>query len=204
MSPSRSCRTSSGRSRYDGRRGQLHPPFTSLRSLQTALETDQIPDRPRRPELHFEDRGGLHRRGQCRHARQDGRLLRDRRPLRTAPALRRDRRDRAQEGRRLLASNMTPIICVGETPRSTRPARPSKVAGQISAALSGRTAERSPASSSPTSPSGRSARGVATPTTPKRCAPLSGTSCTRPRRERGRGGADPVRRFGQRRTTPPS
>jgi triosephosphate isomerase (TIM) len=40
-----------------GREASIHPPFTSLRTVQTALETDRVPLALGAQNCHFEDRG---------------------------------------------------------------------------------------------------------------------------------------------------
>ena len=69
----------------EGREVSVHPPFTSLRTVQTAVETDHVPVALGAQNCHYEDRGRLHRRGERRDARQAQRRLRHRRPLRAAP-----------------------------------------------------------------------------------------------------------------------
>ena len=46
---------------YDAVDVSLHPPFTDLRSVQTVLESDEIPDRPRSPALPLGGEGSVHR-----------------------------------------------------------------------------------------------------------------------------------------------
>ena len=51
---------------YDAVDVSVHPPFTDLRSVQTVLEADKHPDRPRRPALPLGGEGRVHRRGVAR------------------------------------------------------------------------------------------------------------------------------------------
>ena len=96
--------------------------------------------------------------------------LRDRRPLRAPPALRRDRRDGEQEGPgRLRARDDARSCAWARRSRSATPgATDEKVAGQVRARVPGRHGRgRGDAASSRTSRSGRSAPGA----TPRRTTP---------------------------------
>ena len=79
---------------YDAVDVSVHPPFTDLRTVQTYFisEKEPIPIALGAQNCHCGGEGRLHRRGVGGDARQAQRALRDRRPLRAARALRRDRR----------------------------------------------------------------------------------------------------------------
>ena len=75
------------------------PPFTALRSVQTLIESDKLPYGLGAQNVHAEEKGAFT--GEISPpmlAGPEGRV-RDRRPLRAAPALRRGRPRREQEGR---------------------------------------------------------------------------------------------------------
>ena len=74
----------------------------------------------RRAERLLGGEGRVHRRGQ-RHAGRRGRRVRDHRPQRAPPVLRRDRRDREpRASKAALAHGLKPIMCVGETLAAAR------------------------------------------------------------------------------------
>ena len=71
------------------------PPFTDAAHPPDPDRGRPAPDPSRRAELPLGGPGRVHRRGEPADARQAQRPVRDRRPLGTPPALRRDRRDGA-------------------------------------------------------------------------------------------------------------
>ena len=93
------------------------PPFTALRSVQTLLEGDRLPTTgSARRTCHCEAQGAFT--GEVSPAMLAALKvrLRDRRSLRAAAAVRRDRRDRSpRRCGRSSRDGMTPILCVGET-----------------------------------------------------------------------------------------
>ena len=92
------------------------PPFTALRSVQTTLDSDRIPIALGAQNCHWETQGAFTGEVSPPMLAKLQRAVRDRRALRAAPALRRDRRDgREPKVRAVLAHGMTPIVCVGET-----------------------------------------------------------------------------------------
>ena len=109
----------------EGTEVSLHPSFTSLRSVQTALESDAVPVALGAQNCHFEDERRLHRRGERRDAGQAQRPLCDRRALRAPRDVRGHRRDREAEARRGLAPRDDPDPVRRRDPRRTAsPARP--------------------------------------------------------------------------------
>ena len=103
--------------------------------------------------VHWEVEGAVHRRGLRADAVRARRLRRDRRPLRAAAALRRDRRGRtAARGRRARGGALDHRLRRRDRGRARGGARP-----RTCSAGSSRCSRRTSTSSSPTSRSGRSA-----------------------------------------------
>ena len=175
------------------------PLFTALRRRRHPDRRRQAADLPRRPGLTPSPRG-LHRRGLGADAGQAGRPVRDRRPLRTPPVLRRGRRAGQPQGQAVLEAGMRPIVCVGEVPRSASRAAPPRSSRARSAAPWPASAATWPAWWSPTSRSGPSAPAAPPPpTTPRRRSPSSSPPSPTWSASRRRGAPHPVRR---RRATP--
>ena len=125
-----------------GREVSLHPPFTSLRTVQTAVESDHIPVALGAQNCHFEDRGAYT--GEV-SAEMLAKL--NVRYVITGHSERRQYFDESDEvvARKIdaiLRHGMVPIVCVGETlaEREAGDAE-TKVRGQVRAALGGRPAE---------------------------------------------------------------
>ena len=125
-----------------GREASVHPPFTSLRSVQTAVESDQVPLSLGAQTCHDEDRGAFTGEVSAEFLAKLG--------VRYVITGHSERRAMCGETDEIVRSKldavlrhkMTPILCVGETlvEREAGEAE-SKVRGQLSVALSGRKAE---------------------------------------------------------------
>ncbi len=122
-----------------GREVSVHPPFTSLRTVQTAVESDHVPVVLGAQNCHFEDRGAYT--GEV-SAEMLAKL--DVRYVITGHSERRQHFDEtdaivAKKIDAILRWGMCPIICVGETleERDAGEAE-AKVRGQVRAALKGR------------------------------------------------------------------
>jgi len=122
-----------------GREVSVHPPFTSLRTVQTAVESDHVPVVLGAQNCHFEDRGAYT--GEV-SAEMLAKL--DVRYVITGHSERRQHFDEtdaivAKKIDAILRWGMCPIICVGETleERDAGEAE-AKVRGQVRAALEGR------------------------------------------------------------------
>jgi triosephosphate isomerase len=125
-----------------GREVSLHPPFTSLRTVQTAVESDHIPVALGAQNCHWEDRGAYT--GEV-SAEMLAKL--NVRYVITGHSERRQYFDETDEvvARKIdaiLRHGMVPIVCVGETlaEREAGDAE-TKVRGQVRAALEGRPTE---------------------------------------------------------------
>lgn len=125
-----------------GREVSLHPPFTSLRTVQTAVESDHIPVALGAQNCHFEDRGAYT--GEV-SAEMLAKL--DVRYVITGHSERRQHFAETDEivARKIdaiLRHGMLPILCVGETlaERDAGDAE-AKVRGQVRAVLEGRPSE---------------------------------------------------------------
>jgi triosephosphate isomerase len=122
-----------------GREASLHPPFTSLRSVQTAVESDHVPLALGAQTCHFADRGAYTGEVSAEFLAKLG--------VRYVIAGHSERRAGCGETDEIVRSkldailrhNMTPILCVGESleEREAGDAE-TKVRNQLGAALSGR------------------------------------------------------------------
>ena len=167
----------------EGREVSIHPPFTSLRTVQTAVETDHVPVALGAQNCHYEEQGAFTGEVSAEMLAKLNVSLRHRRALRAAHALRRDRRARAPEGRRHPPPPDAPDRLRRRDARRARSAaRPSsRCAAQVASVFS-RPARRTswPRRSSPTSRSGRSAPARRRRRRmPRRCAARSATSSPR-------------------------
>ncbi len=125
-----------------GREVSVHPPFTSLRTVQTALESDRVPVSLGAQNCHFEDRGAYTGEVSAEMLAKLGV-----RYVITGHSERRQYFDETDEVvaakiDAILRHGMCPIICVGETlaERDAGDAE-TKVRGQVRAALEGRPSE---------------------------------------------------------------
>lgn len=126
----------------EGREASIHPPFTSLRTVQTAVETDRVPLALGAQNCHYEDRGAF-------TGEVSAEMLAK---LNVVYVIVGHSERRTYFGetdvvvRRkvdaILAHGMRPILCVGETldERAAGDAAV-RVREQVSAALSGRSGE---------------------------------------------------------------
>ena len=194
------------RTDYEAVDVSVHPPFTDLRSVQTVLESDDIPIALGAQHCHWEEQGRVHRRGVAGDAGQAQRLLRHRRSLRATRAVRRDRRDgqRQGEGHPEGGHDADPVLW-----RDARGARGRAHRGQGARPGPGRprrasARSRSAGWSSPTSRSGRSApAGRPVPRTRRRCARSCGPPWRRsPARRRRPACASSTAARSSRRTPP--
>jgi triosephosphate isomerase len=125
-----------------GREASVHPPFTSLRSVQTAVESDQVPLSLGAQTCHYDDRGAFTGEVSAEFLAKLG--------VRYVITGHSERRAMCGETDEIVRSKldavlrhkMTPILCVGETlaEREAGEAE-SQVRGQLSVALSGRKTE---------------------------------------------------------------
>ena len=122
-----------------GREVSIHPPFTSLRTVQTAVESDHVPVALGAQNCHFEERGAYT--GEV-SAEMLAKL--DVRYVICGHSERRQYFDESDEivSKKIdaiLRHGMCPIVCVGETldERNAGGAE-AKVRGQVRAALEGR------------------------------------------------------------------
>ena len=76
----------------------VHPPFTDVRTVQTAIETDHMSIILGAQNCHWEEKGAFTGEVSPAMLAKLNVRLRDRRPLRAAAALRRDRRGREPQG----------------------------------------------------------------------------------------------------------
>ena len=76
----------------------VHPPFTDIRTVQTAVESDRMKFSVGAQNCHFEDKGAFTGEVSPLDAGQAQREVRDRRALRAPGAVRRDRRDGEPQG----------------------------------------------------------------------------------------------------------
>jgi triosephosphate isomerase len=125
-----------------GTEASLHPPFTSLRSVQTAVESDNVPVALGAQTCHYEDRGAFTGSVSAEFLAKLG--------VRYVIAGHSERRAMCGETDEMVRAildaiwrhQMTPILCVGETLEEREAdAAQSKVEGQLAAALSGRKRE---------------------------------------------------------------
>jgi triosephosphate isomerase (TIM) len=125
----------------DGREASLHPTFTSLRSLQTAVESDAVPVSLGAQTCHFEDRGAFTGEVSAEMLAKLG--------VRYVIVGHSERRAYNGETDEIVSAKldaiirhqMTPILCVGESLSEREGGHASsKVIGQLEATLSGRPA----------------------------------------------------------------
>lgn len=116
----------------------IHPPFTSLRALQTLLEVDRIPIKLGAQNCHFEDHGAFT--GEISPGMLSALSVKyvivghsERRQL-----LRETDQDVAAKLRAVLRWEMKPILAVGETAQEKLDSQTeSKIASQLTVALEG-------------------------------------------------------------------
>ncbi|MGH9172157.1 MAG: triose-phosphate isomerase [Acidimicrobiales bacterium] len=122
-----------------GRSASLHPPFTSLRSVQTAVESDSVPVALGAQTCHTDDRGAFT--GEVSAA------MLSKLNVRYVIAGHSERRAYCGETDEIVRSKvdailrnqMVPIICVGETqPERESGAATATVVGQLKAAIGSR------------------------------------------------------------------
>jgi triosephosphate isomerase len=125
----------------DGRVASLHPPFTSLRSVQTAVESDGVPVALGAQTCHDQDRGAFTGEVSAEMLAKLG--------VRYVIAGHSERRAFCGETDEVVRSKldailrhqMTPILCVGETLAEREAGHAAaKVVGQLQAALVSRKA----------------------------------------------------------------
>ena len=125
-----------------GREVSLHPPFTSLRTVQTAVETDNIPVLLGAQNCHFEDRGA--------YTGEVSAEMLARLNVRYVICGHSERRQYFDEGDEIVRkkieavfrNGMRPIVCVGETLAEREAGgADDKVRRQIRAALGGLRAD---------------------------------------------------------------
>jgi triosephosphate isomerase len=127
----------------EGREGSVHPPFTSLRSVQVALESDRVPLALGAQNCHVEDRGAFT--GEV-SAEMLAKL--DVRYVIAGHSERRHYFGETDETVRkkldaIWRNGMTPICCVGESlEQRNEGAHIDVVTAQVRAALAGRPAEQ--------------------------------------------------------------
>jgi triosephosphate isomerase len=125
----------------DGRETSLHPSFTSLRSVQTAVESDGVPVALGAQTCHFEDSGAFTGEVSAEMLAKLGvRYVLVGHSERRAYFGETDQIVRAKLDA-ILRHQMTPILCVGETLQEREAGlATTKVVGQLEVALSGRPA----------------------------------------------------------------
>jgi len=122
-----------------GREASLHPSFTSLRSVQTAVESDAVPVALGAQTCHFEDRGAFTGEVSAEMLAKLGvRYVIVGHSERRAHGVETDEIVRAKLDA-ILRHQMTPILCVGETLAEREAGlATTKVVGQLETALGGR------------------------------------------------------------------
>ncbi len=122
-----------------GREASLHPPFTSLRSVQTAVESDAVPVALGAQTCHAEDRGAFTGEVSAEMlAKLSVRYVIVGHSERRAFCGETDEIVRAKLDA-VLRNEMTPILCVGETLAERQAGEANtKVVSQLEAALGGR------------------------------------------------------------------
>jgi triosephosphate isomerase len=127
-----------GKDDYDVVDVSVHPPFTDLRSVQTALESDRVPISLGAQHCHWEAKGAF--------TGEISPLFLAKLNVRYVIVGHSERRELfaetddmvARKVLAVLAAGMTPIVCVGETLEEREAgATESKVLGQVRAALGG-------------------------------------------------------------------
>jgi len=123
----------------EGREASLHPTFTSLRSVQTAVESDAVPVVLGAQTCHFADSGAFTGEVSAEMLAKLGvRYVIVGHSERRAHFGETDEIVRAKLDA-VLRHRMTPILCVGETlPEREAGLATTKVVGQLESALSGR------------------------------------------------------------------
>jgi triosephosphate isomerase len=121
------------------REASVHPPFTSLRSVQTAVESDRVPVSLGAQTCHHEDRGAFTGEVSAEFlAKLNVRYVIAGHSERRAHCGETDELVRAKLDA-ILRNGMVPILCVGETLEEREAGEAeSKVASQLVAALSAR------------------------------------------------------------------
>jgi triosephosphate isomerase (TIM) len=121
----------------------VHPPFTDLRSIQTVLESDDIPMALGAQHCHWEEKGAF--------TGEISPHFLAKLNVKYVIAGHSERRELfgetddmvARKVAAIQALGMTPILCVGETLAEREAGETeAKVVGQVGAALAGRTAEQ--------------------------------------------------------------
>jgi triosephosphate isomerase (TIM) len=125
----------------DGRTLSLHPPFTSLRSVQTAVESDAVPVSLGAQTCHYEDRGAFTGEVSAEMlAKLNVRYVIAGHSERRAYCGETDEIVRSKVDA-ILRHQMIPILCVGETLAEREAGSATeKVVGQLQAALGSRKA----------------------------------------------------------------
>jgi triosephosphate isomerase len=123
---------------YDTTDVSVHPPFTDLRSVQVCLESDHIPIALGAQNCHWEDKGA--------YTGEVSPAFLAKLEVRYVIVGHSERRELfgetdesvARKLRAVLAHDMTPIVCVGETiDEREAGSTEAKVTGQVEAALTG-------------------------------------------------------------------
>jgi triosephosphate isomerase len=124
----------------EGRVASLHPPFTSLRSVQTAVESDSVPVALGAQTCHFDDRGAFTGEVSAEMlAKLNVRYVIAGHSERRAYCGETDEIVRAKVDA-ILRHQMTPILCVGETLEEREAGEAArKVVGQLRVALDKRS-----------------------------------------------------------------
>ena len=91
----------------------LAPPFTALHAAAEAARNSNVGMAAQ--DMHWEREGAFTGEVSGADDPRGRRRVRDRRPLRAAHAVRRDRRHREPQGRGGVRAGLTPIVCIGET-----------------------------------------------------------------------------------------
>jgi triosephosphate isomerase len=125
----------------EGRAASLHPPFTSLRSVQAAVESDGVPVALGAQTCHWQERGAFTGEVSAEMlAKLSVRYVIVGHSERRAQCGETDEIVRAKLDA-VLRHDMTPILCVGETLAERQAAHATtKVVSQLEAALDGRPA----------------------------------------------------------------
>ena len=123
----------------------IHPPFTDLRTVQTYFlaEKDPPPIAIGAQNVHWEAVNGAYTGEVSPVMLQARRRVRDRRPLRAAELFGETDEIVNTKVRSIMAHDMTPIMCVGETlDEREAGTTEAKITGQVKAGLAKLTAEQ--------------------------------------------------------------
>jgi triosephosphate isomerase len=127
----------------EGRQLSVHPPFTSIRTVQTAVETDHLPISLGAQTCHFEDRGAFTGEVSAEMLAKLGVAF----VIAGHSERRRDLGETDEIVRRkidaIIRNNMRAIVCVGESGEERNEGSAHEVvAGQLRAAFDGRPVEQ--------------------------------------------------------------